>query len=116
MAITSPIAVFPESSEGVCSWFSTERDYSLPRQPTGRDHWQHAFTALLAGGGVRGGEVYGATKENGGYLVEKPVSPADLTATILDQVGIDPSQTSHDEFQKFERQLSVGYVVWGIGA
>ena len=37
-------------------------------QKTGRDHWPHAFTALLAGGGVRGGQVYGATTRDGGYV------------------------------------------------
>jgi uncharacterized protein (DUF1501 family) len=84
---------------------------SANTQKTGRDHWPHAFTALLAGGGVRGGQVYGATNENGGYVADKPVSPADLTATILDHLGIDPSQTYHDEFQKLERKLSEGRVV-----
>jgi uncharacterized protein (DUF1501 family) len=84
---------------------------SANTQKTGRDHWPHAFTALLAGGGVRGGQVYGATNENGGYVADKPVSPADLTATILNHLGIDPSQTYHDEFQKLERKLSEGRVV-----
>jgi uncharacterized protein DUF1501 len=84
-------------------------------QKTGRDHWPHAFTALVAGGGVRGGQVYGATNENGGYVVDKPVSPADLTATILSHLGIDPSQTYHDEFQKLPRKLSEGKVVRGLG-
>jgi hypothetical protein len=87
---------------------------SANTQATGRDHWPHAFTALLAGGGVRGGQVYGATNENGGYVVEKPVSPADLVATILDHLGIDPTQTYHDEFQKLERKLSVGQIVRGL--
>ena len=84
-------------------------------QKTGRDHWPHAFTALVAGGGVRGGQVYGATNENGGYVVDKPVSPADLSATILSHLGIDPSQTYHDEFQKLPRKLSEGKVVRGLG-
>jgi hypothetical protein len=88
---------------------------SANTQATGRDHWPHAFTALLAGGGVRGGQVYGVTNENGGYVVEKPVSPADLTATILAHLGIDPAQTYHDEFQKLERPLSTGHVVQGLG-
>ncbi|HEX5271433.1 MAG TPA: DUF1501 domain-containing protein, partial [Gemmataceae bacterium] len=52
-------------------------------QKTGRDHWPNAFTALLAGGGVRGGQVYGATTRDGGFAADRPVSPADLTATIL---------------------------------
>jgi hypothetical protein len=80
-------------------------------QKTGRDHWPHAFTALLAGGGVRGGQAYGATNENGGYVVDKPVSPADLSATILSHLGIDPAQTYHDEFQRLPRKLSEGKVV-----
>jgi hypothetical protein len=84
-------------------------------QKTGRDHWPHAFTALLAGGGVGGGQVYGATNENGGYVAEKPVSPADLTATILHHLGIDPTQTYHDEFQKLDRKLSEGKVVAELG-
>jgi len=87
---------------------------SANTQSTGRDHWPHAFTALLAGGGVRGGQVYGATNENAGYVVERPVSPADLSATILDHLGIDPSQVYHDEFQKLERRLSEGQVVRGL--
>ena len=41
---------------------------STNTQKTGRDHWPHAFTALLAGGGVRGGQVYGATTSDGGYV------------------------------------------------
>jgi hypothetical protein len=88
---------------------------SANTQKTGRDHWPHAFTAILAGGGVRGGQVYGATNENGGYVAEKPVSPADLTATILHHLGIDPAQTYHDEFQKLDRKLSEGIVVSGLG-
>jgi hypothetical protein len=88
---------------------------SANTQKSGRDHWPHAFTALLAGGGVRGGQVYGATNDNGGYVVDKPVSPADLTATILWHLGIDPAQTYHDEFQKLPRKLSEGKVVKGLG-
>ena len=88
---------------------------SANTQKTGRDHWPHAFTAVLAGGGIRGGQVYGATNENGGYVIDKPVSPADLTATILSHLGIDPSQTYHDEFQKLPRKLSEGKVVKDLG-
>lgn len=60
-------------------------------EQTGRDHWPHAFTVLLAGGGVRGGQVYGATDRSGGYVKENPVAPADLAATILHHLGIDRS-------------------------
>jgi hypothetical protein len=87
---------------------------SANTQKTGRDHWPHAFTALIAGGGVRGGQVYGATNQNGGYVVDNPVSPADLTATILQHLGIDPGQTYHDELQKLDRRLSEGRPLRGL--
>jgi hypothetical protein len=80
-------------------------------RPSGRDHWPHAFTALVAGGGVRGGQVYGATNSNAGYVVDKPVTPADLTATILAHLGVDPQQEYHDEFQQLPRRLSEGHVI-----
>ncbi len=82
---------------------------------TGRDHWPHAFTAIMAGGGVRGGQVYGATNSNGGYVVDKPVSPADLTATILYHLGIDHTIQYVDEFQGLRNRLSTGSPVKDFG-
>ncbi|MDG1895285.1 MAG: DUF1501 domain-containing protein [Fuerstiella sp.] len=84
-------------------------------KPTGRDHWPHAFTALLAGGGVAGGQVYGATTSTGGYVDEKPVTPADLTATILTHLGVDPRQQWFDRFQRVRRRLSEGTPVPDLG-
>ncbi|MGZ0169917.1 MAG: DUF1501 domain-containing protein [Planctomycetales bacterium] len=75
---------------------------------TGRDHWPHAFTAIVAGGGVRGGQVYGSTTANGGYVAERPVSPADLSATILLHLGIDPSIEYDDHFLQVRQRLSEG--------
>ena len=56
---------------------------------TGRDHNGKGFTSLLAGGGVKGGMVEGATDEVGYRAVEKPHYISDLQATILRQVGLD---------------------------
>jgi hypothetical protein len=84
-------------------------------QKTGRDHWPHAFTALLAGGGVRGGQVYGATTSNGGFVADKPVTPADLTATILWHLGIDFRGHYEDEFQRLRYRLSEGTPVKDLG-
>lgn len=75
---------------------------------TGRDHWPHAFTALLAGGGVRGGQVYGSTTRNAGHVDTRPVTPADLHATIYHHLGIDTQQTYHDGFQNVERRICEG--------
>ncbi|MFP6753570.1 MAG: DUF1501 domain-containing protein [Pirellulaceae bacterium] len=82
---------------------------------TGRDHWPHAFTALLAGGGVRGGQVYGSTNRNAGYVAENPVSPADLAATIFEHLGIDINQEYFDQFQRIPRKISEGRVIRDIG-
>lgn len=56
----------------------------------GRDHWPHGFSALLAGGGIRGGAVVGATDPEGGRSVVDPHSFADLYATLLSALEIDP--------------------------
>jgi hypothetical protein len=90
-------------------------EQSSNTKKSGRDHWPHAFTALLAGGGVRGGQVYGATTSDGGYVRDNPVTPADLTATILHHLGIDPSQRYEDEFQHLQNRLSEGRVVRDLG-
>jgi hypothetical protein len=84
-------------------------------EKTGRDHWPHAFTALLAGGGVRGGQVYGETNAIGAYVKDRPVSPADLAATILQHLGIDFSQQYWDEFQQIRQRLSIGTPIRNLG-
>jgi hypothetical protein len=55
----------------------------------GRDHNSKAFSLWLAGGGIKGGTVYGATDELGFKAVENPVSVADFHATVLHQLGFD---------------------------
>jgi uncharacterized protein (DUF1501 family) len=57
---------------------------------TGRDHNPRGFTSWLAGGGVKGGIVHGATDHVGYRAVEKPHYVSDLHATILRQVGLAP--------------------------
>jgi hypothetical protein len=61
----------------------------VQRGGTGRDHNPHAFTVWLAGGGVKGGTLHGATDEIGHRAVEDRVSVHDLHATILHLLGID---------------------------
>jgi len=51
----------------------------------------------LAGGGVRGGQVYGATNAHAAFVVDKPVTPADLSATILYHLGTDFTEQYTDE-------------------
>jgi len=54
----------------------------------GREHYARCYSAVLAGGGVRGGQVYGASDKIGALPTEKPVSPADLTATVYHALGV----------------------------
>jgi hypothetical protein len=88
---------------------------SANTQKSGRDHWPHAFTAILAGGGVRGGQVYGETTVDAGFVRDKPVTPADLSATILHHLGIDFTQRYEDAVQRLRYRLSDGKVVRGLG-
>ncbi|MEX2140915.1 MAG: DUF1501 domain-containing protein [Pirellulales bacterium] len=57
----------------------------------GRDHWGNATFCLLAGGGVKGGRVVGATNSRGEAPIERPVTVGDLHATIYHVLGIDPA-------------------------
>jgi hypothetical protein len=57
----------------------------------GRDHWPRAGSVLMAGGGVRGGQVIGATNSFGEFPVDRPVGPPDLAYSILKLLGVDPS-------------------------
>jgi uncharacterized protein (DUF1501 family) len=74
------------------------------RQPrinltAGRDHFPHAFSLALAGSGVRGGQVIGATDANGEEVADRPVTVPDLFCTFCKALGIDP---------RFENQSNVG--------
>lgn len=62
----------------------------------GRDHWPDCYSVLLAGGGVKGGFVYGSSDRLGMYPETNPVSPADLTATIFSRFGFNPATEIHD--------------------
>ena len=54
----------------------------------GRDHWPHGFSIALAGGGIRGGRVIGATDPEGSMQVDRPLEVADIHATVLHALGI----------------------------
>src|SRR4029077_13506184 len=58
----------------------------------GREHWEHCYSALLAGGGVKGGRVIGSSEPKGDHPHDRPVTPADLAATIHRAVGVTSEQ------------------------
>jgi hypothetical protein len=59
----------------------------------GRDHWARSMSALIAGGGFKKGFAYGSTDQNGFEPDSNACSPADVSATILNQCGIRPDST-----------------------
>lgn len=63
---------------------------------TGRDHWPDAYTALVSGGGLRMGQVIGATNSKAEYPTERPYTPQDLLSTVYRHLGIDTQQSFLD--------------------
>jgi hypothetical protein len=62
----------------------------------GRDHWGHVFSVALAGGGVRGGVIHGASDRSGGFPQDGLVQPQDLAATIFHCLGFNPDADLRD--------------------
>jgi hypothetical protein len=62
----------------------------------GRDHWTFCYSVMFAGAGIRGGTVCGASDAQAAYVKDRPVSPADICATIYQCLGIDPHSTVPD--------------------
>ena len=62
----------------------------------GRDHWPHCFSVVMAGGGIEGGQVHGASDRIAAYPAADPVTPEDLIATIYHRLGIDPRALIRD--------------------
>lgn len=58
----------------------------------GRDHWPASWAAVLAGGGIKGGQAHGKTSDDGTTVEENPVRVPDLVATICGAIGIDPQK------------------------
>ncbi len=65
-------------------------------QGTGRNHWPQAYTALVSGGGLRMGQVVGATNSKAEYPTERPYRPQDLLATVYRHLGIDRQRAFKD--------------------
>jgi uncharacterized protein (DUF1501 family) len=62
---------------------------------SGRDHYPKAFSCLLAGGGVKGGQAYGKTDKTGENIIENKVKPSKLNATIAHALGLPIDKVYH---------------------
>ncbi|HET8548536.1 MAG TPA: DUF1501 domain-containing protein [Bryobacteraceae bacterium] len=83
----------------------------LVQLQNGRDHNNHGFTYLVAGGGFRAGMVYGATDDFGFKAVENPVHIHDLHATVLNQLGLDHTRLTYFYSGRNFRLTDVGGTV-----
>lgn len=86
-----------------------EKHYKLP----GRDHWGAVQSVWLAGGGVTGGNVIGASDPHGAYPSQQPVKPENLAATIYQALGIPPTAVWHDT-QDRPHQIYHGQPIAGL--
>ena len=79
-----------------------------PQNTTGRDHNPRGYSVWLAGGGVKGGVVHGATDEVGYRAVENPHYCSDLHATILHQLGLDHQKMNISVFGRTFHLVEAG--------
>jgi uncharacterized protein (DUF1501 family) len=77
----------------------------------GRDHWPACYSVVMAGGGIRGGQVVGASDAQGAYPVERPVTPADINATVFAALGFDPNALTFPSLEARPIPLSEGSVI-----
>ena len=79
----------------------------------GRDHWGHAQSILLAGGGIQGGRVIGETDKIGGYPISDAQTPENFAATLYEALGL-PRETIWKDFTGRPHTLYMGSPIGGL--
>ncbi len=74
----------------------------------GRDHWPQCYSMVLAGGGIRGGQVVGESDKSGAFPRTRPISPADVHATVYTALGYDPHGVTYKTLDGRPVALSQG--------
>jgi hypothetical protein len=77
----------------------------------GRDHWPNCYTMVLAGGGIKGGQIIGRSDKIGGEPAERPIRPADVHATIFAALGYDSKAITYHLADGRPAMLSDGDVI-----
>ena len=70
----------------------------------GRDHWTYCLTDLLAGGGIQGGQTYGASDKHGGYPADRRVTPSDIARTVYHTMGIHDLSATDSQDRPYNLQ------------
>lgn len=81
----------------------------------GRDHWPQCYTALLAGGGVKRGHIFGVSDKIGAYPVQDAVKPDDVAATLFELLGLDPAIEVRDALNR-PFPIAKGQAIRGVMA
>ncbi len=105
----------PQINPGVSTGAGNGSGVGGTIQP-GRDHWPQAGSFLIAGGGIRTGQVIGATDSRGTAPIERRVAPEDLLATIYKHLGFDPSSTTMQALGRPMPILEQGTPIAGLWA
>ena len=96
----------------IVAWGEFGRTPRINSKTGGRDHWPQVGPALIAGGGLRGGQTIGATDRTASLAVSRPVSYKDIFATIYHHLGIDPHRTALVDPQgRPQHLLDEGHVI-----
>jgi uncharacterized protein (DUF1501 family) len=77
----------------------------------GRDHWPQCYSVVLAGGGIRGGQVIGESDKTGAYPRVRPVTPADIHATVFESLGYDSHAITFQTADGRPMPLSEGHAI-----
>jgi hypothetical protein len=99
--------------ETLVVWMGDMGRTPLVNKVAGRDHWSFCYSILMAGGGIRPGQVLGSSDRNAAYPASQPVSPADVAATIYHCLGIDPHSQVADQ-QGRPLHITLGEPVTGL--
>lgn len=80
----------------------------------GRDHWTNCYGCMLAGAGIKGGTVYGASDSQSAYVQDKPVGNSDVVATVYQALGIEPETRVPDHTGRPVGIAQGGEPIWDI--
>jgi hypothetical protein len=96
-ALLSDLDIRGLLEETLVVWMGDMGRTPIINKGAGRDHWSFCYSVVMAGGGVRGGQVHGSSDRTAAYPSTNPVSPADIAATIYHCLGIDPTTHVTDQ-------------------
>ena len=105
-AILDDLAQSGRLEETLIVWVGEFGRAPMINGSAGREHHPYCYSALMAGGGIGGGQVYGASDSRGAYPSENPVSPHDLVATMYHALGVSPELVLHDSLNRPHRILA----------